>query len=108
MTLLPHNSRRAAGALAGRCAPELAPRSAPRYDCCGKTSALSIGRISMCQRLSSCARLSCVHALVAALLAIAAISSSATAQAPAVTVFEGARLITGDGGTPIEDSIIIV
>jgi imidazolonepropionase-like amidohydrolase len=29
-------------------------------------------------------------------------------QAPAVTVFEGARLITGDGNAPIEDSAFIV
>jgi imidazolonepropionase-like amidohydrolase len=35
----------------------------------------------------------------------------AAAQAPqgtAVTVFEGARLITGDGGTPIEDAAFVV
>ncbi len=30
------------------------------------------------------------------------------AQSPAVTVFEGARLITGDGSPPIEDSAFIV
>jgi imidazolonepropionase-like amidohydrolase len=29
-------------------------------------------------------------------------------QAPAAMVFEGARLITGDGSTPIEDSVVVV
>lgn len=32
----------------------------------------------------------------------------ATGQAEGVTVFEGARLITGDGGAPIEDAVFIV
>jgi imidazolonepropionase-like amidohydrolase len=47
-------------------------------------------------------------ALTTALLAITAMPSPAAAQAPAVTLFEGARLITGDGGTPIEDSAFVV
>src|SRR5215470_2713551 len=56
----------------------------------------------MRQRLSSCA-----HLLPVVLLLVAA-PSPAAAQAPTVTVFEGARLITGDGGTPIEDSAFVV
>src|SRR5258705_11039789 len=40
------------------------------------------------------------------LLAAAALPSPADAQA--ITVFEGARLIPGDGGTPIEDSAFVV
>src|SRR5262249_6180164 len=60
-----------------------------------------MGRISMRRRRSSCA-----HLLAVVLLAAAA--SPAAAQAPAVTVFEGARLIIGDGGTPIEDSAFVV
>jgi imidazolonepropionase-like amidohydrolase len=35
-------------------------------------------------------------------------SVPALAQAPAVTVFEGARLITGDGSAPIENSAFVV
>src|SRR5262245_52605042 len=50
--------------------------------------------------------LSCARAIAFALLAIAAMPSSASAQA--TTVFEGARLITGDGGTPIGDSAFVV
>jgi imidazolonepropionase-like amidohydrolase len=46
--------------------------------------------------------------LAIVLLAAAALPSPVAAQAPAVTVFEGARLITGDGGTPIEDSAFVV
>src|SRR5258705_7643018 len=42
------------------------------------------------------------------LLAATALPSRAAAQAQAITVFEGARLITGDGGTPIEDSAFVV
>src|SRR5438094_3012289 len=61
-----------------------------------------IGRIFMRRRQSSCGR------LLAVVLLAAAASSPAAAQAPAVTVFEGARLITGDGGTPIEDSAFVV
>jgi imidazolonepropionase-like amidohydrolase len=34
--------------------------------------------------------------------------AGAQAPRPAVTVFEGARLITGDGGAPIEDSAFVV
>jgi imidazolonepropionase-like amidohydrolase len=37
-----------------------------------------------------------------------AMAGAAAAQAPTVTVFEGARLITGDGGAPIENSAIVV
>src|SRR5499433_2296945 len=79
----------------------LAPRYAPRYDCAGNNKAPSNGRFSMRRRLSSCG-----HLLAVLLFAIAAMPSSASAQA--VTVFEGARLITGDGGTPIEDSAFVV
>src|SRR5947208_5138511 len=49
--------------------------------------------------------------LIAALYVVAAASSVAVAQAPqatGVTVFEGARLITGDGNAPIEDSAFVV
>jgi len=50
----------------------------------------------------------CGNLLAAVLLAAAAMSLPAMAQAPAVTVFEGARLITGDGGTPIDNSAFVV
>src|SRR5437867_1581687 len=49
--------------------------------------------------------------LFAALCCVTAYSSPVAAQAPqatAVTVFEGARLIIGDGSPPIEDSAFIV
>jgi imidazolonepropionase-like amidohydrolase len=49
--------------------------------------------------------------LLAALVVAAAYSSPVPAQTPqatGVTVFEGARLITGDGSAPIEDSAFIV
>jgi imidazolonepropionase-like amidohydrolase len=46
--------------------------------------------------------------LAVVLLAAAALPSPVAAQAPAVTVFEGARLITGDGGAPVEDSAFVV
>jgi imidazolonepropionase-like amidohydrolase len=39
---------------------------------------------------------------------ILAAAGAALAQAPAVTVFEGARLITGDGSAPIENSAFVV
>jgi imidazolonepropionase-like amidohydrolase len=47
---------------------------------------------------------------VAGLLMLATISSPVVAQAPqtGVTVFEGARLIVGDGGAPIEDGAFVV
>jgi len=52
------------------------------------------------------------HALVlACLFLVAACSSQVASQAPAatgVTVFEGARLIVGDGNAPIENSAFIV
>jgi imidazolonepropionase-like amidohydrolase len=66
-----------------------------------KTKAPIDREVSMRRRLSSCAR-----ALAVALLAISAMASPAVAQT--ATVFEGARLITGDGGTPIEDSAFVV
>ena len=47
------------------------------------------------------------HLLCAAFLFLAACSSQVSQQA-GTTVFEGARLITGDGGAPIENSAIIV
>src|SRR4051795_1835205 len=46
--------------------------------------------------------------VIAALLLLAAFSAPATSQAQGVTAYEGARLITGDGGTAIEDSVFIV
>jgi imidazolonepropionase-like amidohydrolase len=47
--------------------------------------------------------------LVAAILALAASNAPALSQAPApATVFEGARLITGDGSAPIENSAFVV
>ena len=52
------------------------------------------------------------HALLAAVLAlIAAYSWPAAGQAPrpaSATLFEGARLITGDGSAPIEDAAFVV
>src|SRR3954451_134891 len=47
----------------------------------------------------------CVLSVLAGLVLTAAISGPSLAQ---VTAYEGARLITGDGGTPIEDSVFIV
>src|SRR5262245_44835880 len=55
----------------------------------------------MRRRLTSCA-----YALAMALLAMAAMPPPAAAQT--VTMFEGARLITGDGNTPIDDSAFVV
>jgi imidazolonepropionase-like amidohydrolase len=52
-------------------------------------------------------RWSSFAALVAVLLALAAAPPPSQAQAPAVTIYEGARLLTGDGGI-IEDSAFIV
>jgi hypothetical protein len=40
--------------------------------------------------------------------AICATIALLSARAPAITVFEGARLIVGDGSTPIERSAFIV
>src|SRR3954470_9192874 len=45
--------------------------------------------------------------LLAGLLAAALASPPAAAQSNA-TLFEGARLITGDGGAPIEDSAFLI
>src|SRR2546430_4415052 len=42
------------------------------------------------------------------LAAVAATSAALLAQAPAVTVFEGARVIIGDGLAPIENATFIV
>jgi imidazolonepropionase-like amidohydrolase len=54
----------------------------------------------------------CHHTLFAVALAlVAACSSQAAGQAPrptGATVFEGARLITGDGTAPIEDAAFVV
>ena len=51
-----------------------------------------------------------VYVSVAAYLVVAGMPASLLGQAPAVrvTVFEGARLITGDGSAPIENSAFIV
>jgi len=49
--------------------------------------------------------------LIGGLLFLAAFSTSGATQAPqatGVTIFEGARLITGDGAAPIENSAFIV
>jgi imidazolonepropionase-like amidohydrolase len=46
--------------------------------------------------------------LFAALFLVAAFSSPGAAQAPSVTMFEGARLLTGDGSAPIEDAAFVV
>jgi imidazolonepropionase-like amidohydrolase len=56
--------------------------------------------------------LSCAAAIVALLLS-AACSGPTTDQAPSpaaenVTVFEGARVIAGDGSAPIEDAVFVV
>src|SRR5262245_2983317 len=44
------------------------------------------------------------------LLALASLSLSGTSptKAQTATIFEGARLITGDGGAPIEDSAFVI
>ena len=42
------------------------------------------------------------------LAAVALTSISIFGQAPAVTVFEGARLIVGDGRAPIENATFVV
>src|SRR5881396_3847401 len=42
------------------------------------------------------------------LAAVAAMSAAILAQAPTVTVFEGARVIIGDGRAPIENATFIV
>jgi imidazolonepropionase-like amidohydrolase len=41
-------------------------------------------------------------------IVVAAVSASAAAQAPRPVLYEGARLITGDGSSPIERSAILV
>jgi imidazolonepropionase-like amidohydrolase len=66
-----------------------------------KTKAPIDREVSMRRRLSSS-----VRTLAVALLAVSAMASPADAQT--ATVFEGARLITGDGGTPITDSAFVV
>src|SRR3954469_7432395 len=45
---------------------------------------------------------------LAALFFAAVSALPAVAQAPRVTVFEGARLIVGDGSAPIENSAFVV
>src|SRR6266545_6498206 len=84
-----------------RCSREsLAARYAPRYDRDEKNSGI-YREDFMSQRLSA-------YGPWLAFILLAALPSPAAAQAPALTVFEGARLITGDGGTPIEDSAFVV
>ena len=46
--------------------------------------------------------------LLGTLLAVVCLAVATGAQAPAVTVFEGARLIAGDGRAPIENATIVV
>src|SRR5437773_12310663 len=56
-------------------------------------------------------KIPCPVLVLACLFCAAACSYQAEAQAPApgpATIFEGARLITGDGGAPIENSAFIV
>jgi hypothetical protein len=53
------------------------------------------------------ARLLC-SGLPLALVLLAACSADTGEAAPNVTVFEGARLITGDGSDPIENGVIVV
>ena len=57
----------------------------------------------MCQPIWTPPRLAFVAAL---LLAVGA--SPVRGQTPAVTIFEGARLITGDGGAPIDNAAVVV
>ncbi len=49
-----------------------------------------------------------LYLLLVACLFLAACSSRVESQAPGVTVFEGARLITGDGSAPVENAAFIV
>jgi len=70
-------------------------------------------RVSETQRkikyLCDSASLRLVLAAFAILVAAVITACSATSPPPAnITVFEGARLITGDGSAPIEDSAFIV
>src|SRR5688572_22684111 len=46
--------------------------------------------------------------LIVGLFIAAAFSTSGATQTPPVTVYEGARLIVGDGSAPIENSAFIV
>src|SRR5687768_16202512 len=46
--------------------------------------------------------------LIIGLIVATAFSTSGASQTPQVTVFEGARLIVGDGSAPIENSAFIV
>src|SRR5438128_1768712 len=48
------------------------------------------------------------HGLLLTTLLFATAQGPAMAQAPDATLFEGARLITGDGSAPIEDSAFLV
>ena len=48
------------------------------------------------------------RATLLGLAAIAAASAAILAQAPTVTVFEGARLIAGDGRAPIDNATFVV
>src|SRR5262245_14448428 len=52
-------------------------------------------------------RMDSSYALLVALLGVAAVSLPASAQTR-VTLFEGARLIVGDGAAPIEDSAFVI
>src|SRR5262245_31036751 len=47
-------------------------------------------------------------AAIAAMLLAASIAPARGQTPPKVTVFEGARVITGDGSTPIENAAIVV
>jgi imidazolonepropionase-like amidohydrolase len=53
-------------------------------------------------------RLSLISSCLLVVAAFAAPNAAQTPQSGSVTVYEGARLIAGDGGAPIEDSAIVV
>src|SRR5688572_21215042 len=46
--------------------------------------------------------------VLSGLLVITGASSTATAQTPGVTIYEGARIIVGDGSAPIENGAFVV
>jgi imidazolonepropionase-like amidohydrolase len=66
--------------------------------------------MSRTKRLSSALMFSAglILAMAGAAAAQAPTVQAPTVQAPTVTVFEGARLITGDGSAPIENSAFVV
>src|SRR5271154_2539398 len=73
----------------------------------GKRRRANLGIISLQEACRRRRRWSSLAALIAVLLAFLAASSTPRAQTTTVTIFEGARLLTGDGGV-IENSAFIV